>query len=279
MFKKIIQIIGILILTTFSFFYTEKVNEIVKQKDPIMIKINETKDDSYVSLVKPIVDNDEYVYGLNGCEVDIDKSYSKMKTIGEYKDELIVMKEIENKNKINDKYIISANKIQKNISIIFLINDEINNDLIDLLKNKNISGNFFIDQTFLEDNIQIIRFLSESNNIYYLGNKGKYEERYMVYSNNLIEINSNNKSEYCLTNKKDENTLKTCADYNMKTIKVDIIKNNLAYYLKNNLSNGSILAFDIDDINQVKVGINYILSKGYNIVSLDKLLNENVKCK
>jgi hypothetical protein len=36
--------------------------------------------------------------------------------------------------------------------------------------------------------------------------------------------------------------------------------------------------FDSKNIEEIKVSIKYILSKGYNIVSIDELLDESNKC-
>ena len=64
----------------------------------------------------------------------------------------------------------------------------------------------------------------------------------------------------------------------MTTIKTDYIKENIYKTVKSNLMNGTIFTFDTNDIEEVKVSINYILSKGYNIVTLDKLLDETGNC-
>ena len=42
--KKILNIIGVCILTAFSFYYTNKMVDLSKSKDPIMIEINNSKD-------------------------------------------------------------------------------------------------------------------------------------------------------------------------------------------------------------------------------------------
>ena len=277
MIKKITKVTGIILLLGFSFFYTEKVTQIIKKKDPIMIKLNETKKDNYMQMIKPIIIDDEYIMGISGCEVDIEKSYNKMKRFGEYKDELIVMKEVENKN-INDKYIISGNKLNKNVGIIILLNNNTNKELINYIQNKKIKINYFVDHQYLEDNTAAIKFISENSNIYYLGKDKKYYDEYMLYANNLIEINSNNKSNLCLLNEKDKDMLKLCSDYNMKTIKTDIITNNILSNIKEKLSNGAIITIDSDDVDQIKVALNYITSKGYNMVTLDKLLNQKKLC-
>ena len=275
--KKNIRIIGILLFAGFSFFYTEKVTKIIKKKDPIMIKLNEVKNDSYISAIKPIIENDEYTTGINGCEIDINKSYDKMPTIKEYNEDLIVMKEVINKNNLNDKYIVGANKIQKKVSLIFIIKDEISDHLVNFLLSKKINGNFFVNLDYLEDNTQIIKLISNNNNFYFLVNN-KYDDNYILYANNLIEMNSNNSSNYCFTDKKDDKLLKLCSKNNMKTIKTDIITDNILSNIENKLSNGSIIAIESNDIEKIKISINYILSKGYDIVRLEDLLNESNNC-
>jgi len=262
MIKKYIKVIGLLFLVGFSFFYTEKVTKIVRQKDPIMIKINNIKKESSIDVIKPIINNDEYIMGINGCEIDIDKSYDKMKTVKEFKKELLVMKEVKNDYSLKDKYIVGANRLDKNMSLIFLIKDTINEDLINYLNKKKVEANFFVDHKFLEDNTNVIKFISENNNIYYLGDNLKYKEEYMIYSSNLIGINSNNDSEFCLLENKDEDTLKLCSEYNMKTIKTNVIRDNILSNVKDELVNGSIITIDSSDTEKVKVSINYILSKG-----------------
>ncbi len=278
MFKKIIKVTGILLLVGFSFFYTEKVTKIAREKDPIMVKINDEKKSSLISVVNPIINNDEYIPGINGCEINVDESYSKMRSVGEFKEELLVMKEIQSKETSKNKYIVSGNKVYKNVSIIFLLEKEIDDELINFLTLKDIKSNFFIDGEYLENDLVTIKFISENNNIYYLGQNRKYEEDYILYNNNLISMNGKNESNYCLVNEKDDKTLKLCSDYNMSVIKVDYINDNIYKTVKTNLENGTIFVFDTDDIEEVKVSINYILSKGYNIVTLDKLLDERNDC-
>ena len=279
MFKNIIKVSSILLLACFSFYYTEKVTKIVREKDPIMIKINEVKDSNYVSNINPIITGDEYFTGIKGCEVDTQKSYDKMKTYGEYKSELLVMKEVENVNDLTNKYIVGGNKLEKKVAIIFFAEDDIDDDLIKYITEKKVHINFFAEYDYLIKNTTIIKFLSENNNIYYLGKDGKYDINDITYISNLIGIYSHNESSYCITENKDDELLNICRSYNMKTIKVNKIKDSILTNVKNNLSNGSIIAFDNNSIENIKIAINYIMSKGYDIVSLDELLNEINKCK
>ena len=279
MIKKIIQVTSIFVLAGFSFFYTEKVTKMARNSDPIMIKINEAKNDIEGSNIDPIINNDEYTAGISGCTVDVDKSYSKMKSIGKYDEDLLVMNEVKTEKISKNKYIVSGNKKSKNISIIFLIDKNLNNELVNYLNTKKINSNFFVSSDYLNKNSSTIKELAKTNNIYYYGNNGVYSEKNIIYNNNIINVNSKNESKYCLTNKKNDELLKTCSSYDMNTIKANYISENILYYVKNNISNGAILVFDTNKTSDIIVSINYILSKGYNIQTLDKLLLSNNNCK
>lgn len=278
MLKKILKVSAVLLLVGFSFFYTEKVTMIARNSDPIMRAIKKEESNKKVSNVNPVINNDEYIMGINGCEIDVDRSYSKMRSVGEFKEELIVMKETSNDKDLTNKYVIGGNNKEKNVSLIFIVNKDIDSSLTDYINQKNIKVNYFIDGKYLEENMITVKFLSENNNIYYLGVNEEYSDEYMLYHNNLIGMNGTNESKYCFTNDKNSDTLKLCNDYNMTTIKSDVIKDNVYKTIKDKLNNGVIFAVDSDNIDEIKVSINYILSKGYNIVSLEDLLSEKNSC-
>ena len=279
MLKKIFKISAVLLLVGFSFFYTEKVTLIARNSDPIMRAIKKEESNKKVSNVNPVINNDEYIMGINGCEIDVDKSYSKMRSVGEFKEELIVMKETSNDKDLTDKYVIGGNNKEKNVSLIFIVNKDIDSNLTNYINDKNLKVNYFIDGKYLEENMITVKFLSENSNIYYLGENEEYSDENMLYHNNLISMNGSNEPKYCFTSDKDNNTLKLCNDYDMVTIKSDIIKDNIYKRIKDKLNNGVIFAIDSDNIDEIKVSINYILSKGYNIISLEDLLSEKNECK
>lgn len=279
MLKKIFKISAVLLLVGFSFFYTEKVTMIARNSDPIMRAIKKEESNKKVSNVNPVINNDEYIMGINGCEIDVDKSYSKMRSVGEFKEELIVMKETSNDKDLTDKYVIGGNNKEKKVSLIFIVNKDIDSKLTDYINDKNIKVNYFIDGKYLEENMITVKFLSENSNIYYLGENEEYSDENMLYHNNLISMNGSNEPKYCFTSDKDNNTLKLCNDYDMVTIKSDIIKDNIYKRIKDKLNNGVIFAIDSDNTDEIKVSINYILSKGYNIISLEDLLSEKNECK
>ena len=279
MLKKIFKISAVLLLVGFSFFYTEKVTLIARNSDPIMRAIKKEESNKKVSNVNSVINNDEYIMGINGCEIDVDKSYSKMRNVGEFKEELIVMKETSNDKDLTDKYVIGGNNKEKKVSLIFIVNKDIDSNLTNYINDKNLKVNYFIDGKYLEENMITVKFLSENSNIYYLGENEEYSDENMLYHNNLISMNGSNEPKYCFTSDKDNNTLKLCNDYDMVTIKSDIIKDNIYKRIKDKLNNGVIFAIDSDNIDEIKVSINYILSKGYNIISLEDLLSEKNECK
>lgn len=279
MLKKIFKISAVLLLVGFSFFYTEKVTLIARNSDPIMRAIKKEESNKKVSNVNPVINNDEYIMGINGCEIDVDKSYSKMRSVGEFKEELIVMKETSNDKDLTDKYVIGGNNKEKKVSLIFIVNKDIDSNLTNYINDKNLKVNYFIDGKYLEENMITVKFLSENSNIYYLGENEEYSDENMLYHNNLISMNGSNEPKYCFTSDKDNNTLKLCNDYDMVTIKSDIIKDNIYKGIKDKLNNGVIFAIDSDNTDEIKVSINYILSKGYNIISLEDLLSEKNECK
>lgn len=279
MLKKIFKISAVLLLVGFSFFYTEKVTLIARNSDPIMRAIKKEESNKKVSNVNPVINNDEYIMGINGCEIDVDKSYSKMRSVGEFKEELIVMKETSNDKDLTDKYVIGGNNKEKKVSLIFIVNKDIDSNLTNYINDKNLKVNYFIDGKYLEENMITVKFLSENSNIYYLGENEEYSDENILYHNNLISMNGSNEPKYCFTSDKDNNTLKLCNDYDMVTIKSDIIKDNIYKRIKDKLNNGVIFAIDSDNTDEIKVSINYILSKGYNIISLEDLLSEKNECK
>lgn len=280
MIKKITSVLFLVIAAGFSFFYTEKAIKIARNNDPIMLKINSAKDDFTVNLVEPIIYKDEYVSGINGCEIDKDESYSKMKQNGQFDENLLVMKEIKNKNTPKNKYIINGNKKERKVSINFLVLKKIDENMLGFIKDKKIKINFFVDGNFLEENLDYIKSISSYGNIYNYGRNGDYIDKYIIYDNNLIETISNNNSNYCITDKKDDEILNSCNNYDMNIIKTKYYTSDNVLEMKENLSNGNIITIsDIDDVSKIKMSINYILSKGYDIVNLDKLLNERNSCK
>ena len=283
--KKIATYTFLLILIIFSFFYTEKTMTIVKNTDPIMIDLLENKD-KYLKLniEGEIVDN-TIIPGKNGCEVDIDKSYIKLKKLGTFNSNLLVYKNIINNNLISnnyDKYIISGNKKDSYVSVIFKVksNDKIEG-LLEYINNKNINATFFIDGKFIEDNIELIASIVNKYEIYAYGYNNSFLDKDNLYAQSLLFKIKYDIKKLCLNETMNNDYLNYCSNNKISSIKPSISTNiNLFKEVKNNVENGSIISIEINEnsMNELNTTINYLYQKGFNIKTISELISENIKC-
>lgn len=275
--KKIFKYLGVIILIGFSFFYTDKVINVINEKDPIMIKLNaEASKYSLPSSNAIIVDN-TIIPGIAGKMVDINKSYKNMREIGLYNPNNIVYKRIEPKISLTnnyDKFIIKGNKEKQAVSLIFTINNDLNLDrIIDILKENNTIANFFINYTYLNKNLNELRKEIINHEVYSLGNNLEYSPEVLIFSNNLIERTFKNKANVCLSSNYNPKTINTCAENDNYTINTNVVNYNL---LKSSLESGNLIYLDSDtkSVNELDTIIMFIKSKGLQIIPISKLICE-----
>lgn len=285
--KPYLTVIGICLLTVFSFYYTNKLIEFSKSKDPIMIEIMKNKDDYNKLSIDALINNNYITPGSEGLEVDVDKSYTKMKKLGKYNDNLYVYDVVKPTISIKDnynKFVINWNTTKKEVSLIFKVNDLKNIENINkILFNNNVSATFFIDGNIKDDDINILKILDESNN--YFGNLGynkKYSIKTIKYTNALLDRIDDDNHNYCYVEKDDINVLKTCSEVKMYTIKPMVVSNIFPFtYIKQNLENGKIFSLDTNSytLKQLDLIIKYVRQKGYDFVTLEEILNEKINDK
>lgn len=285
--KPYLTVIGICLLTVFSFYYTNKLIEFSKSKDPIMIEIMKNKDDYNKLSIDALINNNYITPGSEGLEVDVDKSYTKMKKLGKYNDNLYVYDVVKPTISIKDnynKFVINGNTTKKEVSLIFKVNDLKNIENINkILFNNNVSATFFIDGNIKDDDINILKILDESNN--YFGNLGynkKYSIKTIKYTNALLDRIDDDNHNYCYVEKDDINVLKTCSEVKMYTIKPMVVSNIFPFtYIKQNLENGKIFSLDTNSytLKQLDLIIKYVRQKGYDFVNLEEILNEKINDK
>lgn len=267
---KLIKIIGLFCLFTITFLYTEKVINISLDQDEIMIKIKEYSNTN-INPTNAIINNNTIIPGNIGKYIDNEASYKAMKKIGYFEPSLLIYKtiypEISIYNNYN-KYIIKGNTKNKSISLIYILNNNTIDNIRKITEKYNIKINIFIDSTFLNNNISIIDKIKD-NEIYNYGSNGTYTKDNLIITNNIINNKSNNKSIYCLFKEENESSLNNCTNTKMLSI---LTKNSNFYNIKNSLENGNI--YLIDNTQELSKTIEYIISKGYNIVPLSELITE-----
>jgi hypothetical protein len=278
MLKKSCQFLGLALLIGFSFFYTEKVANVVRDQDPLMIKIREYESDFNKAGIDAFVEKDSIIPGINACVVDINASYINMKRIGSYSSNMVEYKEIKPKlslDNIYDKYIIKGNKNKNEVALVFKLNDSrYVMNIINALSKRNIKASFFIDGKMIEDETQIIyNIVNQGHEIYNLGYDHKYDKDLLGWTNNMIESMSYNKPKYCLVTKEDKNILDVCVRNKMYTIKSNILINlsNDFTTIKNTIEKGSIIVFDSNEKTSTELNklLLFLHSKGftYNVLS------------
>lgn len=284
MLKKYISYLGVLVLACFSFYYTDRAVDIVKRNDPIMKDIVANSEKFYIDPVSAIINHDEIIIGMNGKKVNIDKSYQNMKKINSYNESMLVFDEVIPNVSIDsnyDKYIVNGNINFSRVALVFKIDDISYVDIINnILLNKNAVATFFVDGSVVENNMdKILELVSNGNEIENLGYDGAYTLNKFGWTNNMISSLTNKDTKFCYTDYKNSNILDLCSSYKMHTIKPTISISNYPFStVKKELGNGSIISFNLNDttVKELATIISYIKQKGYDLVTLEQLINENL---
>ena len=280
--KNIIKLTGLITLIIFSFFYTDKVIEVIREEDSIMIELKELEESYKVNPVNASIVSNTIIPGINGKNINLDKSYKEMKSIGVVNKSMLIYDTIKPTISITnnkDKFIIKGNSNKQVVSLIFIIdNDKYLTNLETISKTRNITINYFIDYNYLINNTTKIKEMTNSE-FYSYGDNGKYTPDNLLFSNNLITRISNNEANLCLDSTMSNDVIKLCSENNLYTITPSIVAFEDAYKtIKENVSSGSIILIDInkENINNLSTIIDYILGKGLKIEGLSSLITEEL---
>lgn len=275
---------NILLLTLFSvlsFFCTDKIIYQWREKDPIMQQIKQEEYKYKIEPINALMEGNTIISGKKGQEIDRITSFNNMKKYGSYNESLMTIKTLSPEISIEnnyDKYIISGNKENHMVALVFLIRDNENlTPLFSKLEEKGITATFFVDGTFLEKNTSVIK---ENPQVQFeiLSYEGEYNENFLKTSISYLENLTKQKAKYCFTEIENDTLLKLCKKLNLHTIKSkNVIKKELYKTIKNNLQNSMIIALEPNNYIEKELSstLDYIQKKGYQIVSLNTLLSEN----
>lgn len=275
MIKKLIQMVVVCFLICFSFYYTEKSVDLVKNTDPIMKEIKQQADAYKVEVTNALIKEDEVISGYNGLEIDYEKSYQAMKRFGKYNKDSIVLKEIMPTISIKenyDKYIVKGNYLKDTVGLVFVL-DELKdiNRVTNILESKNVTATFLTSNKYLEDNPKVIYELAKEN--YEIQLKIKEEDELILARNTLKNV-INYSGDYCYLEKKNDKILNICEKAKMHTVLPTITVSTFKD-LKDNLESGAIIKINNNEIKELSTIINYIKQRGYEFESLFYLLSED----
>jgi len=280
--KKIFEGIGLISLACFSFFYTNQISSVIKENDDLLKQIKEIESQYKIEAIDAIIENDTIIPGINGSEIDVNKSYKKMKKLNEFNDNLLVYKTISpnvSVNKVYDKYIISGNTNKKDVSILFLVNNNDNiNDIIKILDEYDVKATFYTDGVWFENNNELVIDLIENDHT--IGNLGygfNYDNSYVDWMNTIVTKVGNQKQTFCYNEISNEEALNACKMHKSYTIRPSIITDqNPLIDIKKTLKSGSIISLDVNEltIKQLPLIIEYINSRDLELVNIETLISE-----
>ncbi len=278
MLKKITKLSLILILSIFSFYYTNKSIELIRFQDPIMKSIQSSNEKFQVEAVNATIKDNTIIPGVNGQVVNLTETYSKMKNYGAYNELLITMSEVKPTVSIDDyydKFIISGAFSKKSIAIVFKVETTYPQELVDLLNNNQILATFFVDPTLINKEV-ISNFANHEIELLTLSTIDELTfKSTKAYFESLIQ----KKLKYCYADYDSKEIITLCSTFNMHTILPTIkINSNLLSEVKSKLTNSAIIYVPINSktISQLPTTINYIKSRGYTFETLEDLLSESV---
>ena len=281
--KRIFKIIGLLSFFLFGFFYTDKVLEVIREEDSLMIQLKDVKDRFEVDAVNAILDKDTIIPGKNGRSINLLKSYKNMKKSGIYQESEIiydVKSPSVSLNDYKDKYVILGNQYSKSVGFIFILNEDSEryfNSISRIAIKNQVVINVFVDYEYLIQNSTKIKKY-DSFEFYNYGDMGIYSPDNLLFSNNLISRISHHHANLCMVLEKNITTLDLCSKNDLYTIIPDIIGMKDIYSkVKQNLRSGSMIVFfyhqNIE--NEFNTIVDYVRGKGYDIVGLSELISES----
>lgn len=249
---KYILLIFIVIL---SFMYTDKVVDYSKLNNTILTSIEEYSKENNKYCIEGKINELGIILSFDGKIVDKNKSYSNMKgnlfnaKQIEYKEDECIL----NKENNLDKYIISGNEIENNISIVIdVTNKKYYQHMIEIFNKNQVQYNILVNDNY----------------------DGIYTDNILYKGINIKDFSKKYENIYCVQYKED--ILEECKNKKINSIKIiNYINDNLYQNIKKLLNKGNIYFIKESNKNLIDldITIKYIKSRGYNIVSIDELLS------
>ena len=254
--KRIYEWLGGFALLLFSFYFTDKISEIVIDRTTLMQEIKTVSKNSNEEPIDAVINKNDnsIIPGKYGKKINYHKSYASMKEFGIFNENYLVYDKIKPNKTVEDnkdKYIISGNPHNRNISII-IEEDQIISNYLD--QNNINYDSIATHLTKLKEGKEYIN--------------GEYDKKYFIklnshINNNLICLKNYSNLEECL--KKDYYIIDTHNHLNNDNINEVL----------NRLSNGSIILIQANtDLKYINLLLNELKYKDLTPVYISNLIKE-----
>lgn len=246
-----------------------------------MKTIKSTEEKYEIPAVDAIIKENTIIPGKTGKKIDYDETYNKMKQYGTYNEVLTTLKEVKPTISVEDyydKFIISGNSEKKSVALVFKVEKNSPNEIVKILNSKDVQATFFIDGYYLENNYEEIATMT-NHELELLSYNSDYDELYFSSSKDYLETLTKKELKYCYSDYDKEEVINLCQKLNMHTILPTVkINSHLFQEVKDKLTNSAIISVPISSQtqNELSTTIDYIKSRGYKLVTLESLVNENV---
>jgi hypothetical protein len=242
----------------FSFYYTEKIALLMRQKDPIYETIEDVVSTSNTNYVNAIIDDKTIIPGMNGLAVNVDKSFQKMKSFGAFNKYYLIFDQVKPDISLEDnkdKIITKGNPKKRSIAFIL----EENESLKEYLIKENISASLLVTSSTFKRDSKLEQINADYKN--YKSTEGLLDS---IKQNKNICIVNNYNEEVCRKNQK----------YLIKP-SLELNAYNLAS-IKNKLESGSIIYIKKEvKEDDLKLLIQQAKYKGLTITHLSELIKED----
>lgn len=242
----------------FSFYYTEKIAMLMRQKDPIYETIEDMVATSNTNFVNATITENTIVPGINGLAVNVDKSFQKMKSFGAFNKYYLVFDQVKPEISLEDnkdKIITKGNSKKRSISFIL----EEKNEISEYLKNNQIAASLLITSNTFQRDTTLEQINADSKN-------------FKATEGLLNSINQN--KNICLLNNYNEELCRKEKKYLIKP-SLELNSYNIAS-IKNKVESGAIILIKKGTkLEDVKILIQQAKYKGLTITYLSELIIEN----
>ena len=185
------KIIITIILFIFSFLYVNNVINFIRDNDSLMKEIKANQDKYNIKPIDAIITEHTMIPRVYGKKINLKKSYSNMKGINKFKENLLIFDEIKPNisiENIYDKIIISGNPKNNKVS------------LLTSLDNKYCyTENLTIKKECIQNKMHTI-LIHKINNNYFFNVKSILKNGIIIYLESIKEDDYNLITKYIISN-------------------------------------------------------------------------------